>query len=139
MDPLALVRKPPIWQLVDMIRLLIPVLLISAKVPAAPSCDDPSVRKALLSSWERMAKAKSDQLGDSHVKVWNLRQDGKAGECRADFLARKPGSSVGGSLPYAVKSGEKGRIVVEARGEPTLNLLQSDSANQPNRTVPKER
>lgn len=119
----------PTRYLAGMIRPIVPILLAIGTLQAAPHCDDPSVRKALVASWDRMAKTKSEQLADSRVKVWNLRQDGKPGECRADFLARKPGSSVGGSLPYRVKPLSKGRISVQPNGEPTLNLLQSDSGS----------
>ncbi len=97
---------------------------------AAPRCDDPSVRKELANSWDRMASRQGGKLAGSRVTVWNLRQDGKTGECRADFLARKPDASVGGSIPFSVRAGAKGRIEVESRGEPTLNLLQADTASQ---------
>lgn len=75
-----------------------------------------------------MAKTKGGELVGSSVKVWNLRQDGKPGECRADFLAVGKSSRIGGSLPYKIASKSDGGLSLEARGEPTLNLLQADSA-----------
>ena len=73
-----------------------------------------------------MASAKSDTLAGSDVKIWNLRPDGKKGDCLADFLARRPGASVGGTLPFHIE-GTGGGFRLHARGEPRLTLLQADS------------
>jgi hypothetical protein len=94
---------------------------------ALPACDAPEVRTQLESSWSRMAKTKGGELVGSKVKVWNLRQEGKSGECRADFLAIGKSSRIGGSLPFATGLDATGRLKLLGRGEPTLNLLQSDS------------
>ncbi len=94
------------------------------------------MRRELASAWDRMASRQGSNLAASRVTVWNLRQDGKLGECRADFLARKSDASVGGSLPYTVRSGGKGKIEVESRGEPTLNLLQADTT--PGNRAPRQ-
>lgn len=116
-------------------RILLAALISTSTLSvAAPRCDDPAVRKELASSWDRMASRKGGNLAGSRVTVWNLRQDGKSGECRADFLARKPDASIGGSIPYAVRSGAKGKIEVESRGEPTLNLLQADTSSPARKT-----
>lgn len=105
------------------------LLLVASFAYGAPRCDDPAVRKELLSAWERMAQRQGEQLAGSKVTIWGLRQDGKTGECRADFLAKKPDAHVGGSLPFSVKSGKNGKIEVAPRGEPTFQLLQADTSN----------
>lgn len=118
-------------------RILLAALVwASTLAVAGPRCDDPAVRRELASAWDRMASRKGGNLAGSRVTVWNLRQDGKPGECRADFLARKPDASIGGSLPYAVRSGAKGKIEVESRGEPTLNLLQADTTSETRKPQP---
>jgi len=94
---------------------------------ATPSCDAPEVRSQLVATWDRMAKTKGGELIGSSVKVWNLRQDGRPGECRVDFLAVGKTSRIGGSLPYAIGLDANGRLKLQGRGEPTLNLLQADS------------
>ena len=74
-----------------------------------------------------MANQKSDTLVGSEVKAWNLRPEGKKrGDCLADFLARRPGASIGGTIPFHITS-TSGGFRIQARGEPRLNLLQADS------------
>jgi hypothetical protein len=90
-------------------------------------CDAPEVRNRLVTTWVQMSKTKGGELTGSSVKVWNLRQDGPAGNCRADFLAIGKSSRIGGSLPFATGLDGSGRLRLRGRGEPTLNLFQSDS------------
>ena len=73
-----------------------------------------------------MASSKSDTLAGSEVKVWNVRPDEKKGDCLADFLARRPGASIGGTIPFHIEGSGKG-FRLKTRGEPRLNLLQADS------------
>ncbi|MEK7391410.1 MAG: hypothetical protein AAB214_02490 [Fibrobacterota bacterium] len=111
-----------------MIRSLsIVIVSLASFAWSLPACDSPEARKQLVTTWDRMAKTKGGELVGSTVKVWNLRQDGKAGECRADFLAIGKNSRIGGSLPFAASLDASGRLKLKGRGEPTLNLLQADS------------
>lgn len=102
-------------------------LLLLLASSASPSCDDPEVRTALVRDWARMSSARRDTLEGSEVKVWDLRRDGAPDECLADFLARRPGAAVGGTLPFRILPSGKG-FRLQARGEPRLRLLQGGSA-----------
>lgn len=107
---------------------MIPLALLLSFFSSAPSCDAPEVRSALLKEWTRMASQKSDTLQGSEVKAWNLRPEGKTrGDCLADFLARRPGASIGGTIPFRITS-TAGGFRIHPRGEPRLTLLQADSA-----------
>lgn len=103
-----------------------PLIFFMAFSSTSPACDAPEVRSALVKEWSRMASAKSDTLAGSEVRVWSLRPDGKKGDCLADFLARRPGASVGGTIPFHIEGSGKG-FRLQTRGEPRLNLLQADS------------
>ena len=107
--------------------MLLPLLLsLGAK---APACDAPEVRSALVREWSSMAGTHGDTLRGSEVKVWDLRRDGKEGECLADFLARRPGAAVGGTVPFRILA-EKSGFRLVPRGEPRLNLLQADTSRR---------
>ncbi|MEN9308595.1 MAG: hypothetical protein RL173_2527 [Fibrobacterota bacterium] len=111
-----------------MIRFICLAMVSLASIAwSLPACDTPEARKQLVATWDQMAKTKGGELVGSTVKVWNLRQDGKPGECRADFLAVGKASRIGGSLPFATSLDASGRLKLKGRGEPTLNLLQDDS------------
>jgi hypothetical protein len=102
------------------------VLLASSAVPA---CDAPEVEQALVYEWSRMVPGHGDTLAGSDVRVWDLRKDGKSGDCQADFLARRPGAAVGGSIPFRIEGVGAGFRLI-ARGAPKLSLIQVDSASR---------
>lgn len=105
--------------------MILSALLLSIS-SVIPPCDAPEVRTALVKEWSRMAAGKSDTLAGSEVKAWNLRPDGGKGECLADFLARRPGASVGGTIPFRIEA-TSGSFRLRPRGQPRLNLLQADT------------
>jgi hypothetical protein len=98
-------------------------------VPSTPICDAPEVRQALVYEWARMVPGHGDTLVGSDVQVWNLREDGKVGDCRADFLARRPGAAIGGSVPFRIQAKGAGFRLL-SRGAPQINLFQADSARR---------
>lgn len=102
------------------------VLLASSAVPA---CDAPEVEQALVYEWSRMAPGHGDTLAGSDVRVWNLRKDSVAGNCLADFLARRPGAAIGGTIPFRIDGVGVGFRLI-ARGAPKLSLIQADSAKR---------
>jgi len=108
-----------------MIHLAIALLASSA----VPSCDAPEVEQALVYEWSRMATGHGDTLAGSNVRVWGLRKDGASGDCLADFLARRPGAAVGGSIPFRIEGVGVGFRLV-SRGAPKFNLIQADSARR---------
>ncbi|HXP91082.1 MAG TPA: hypothetical protein VN931_09155 [Fibrobacteria bacterium] len=97
--------------------------------PSAPACDAPEVRQALVYEWGRMVPGHGDTLQGSDVRVWNLREDGKIGDCRADFLARRPGAAIGGSVPFRIQARGAGFRLL-SRGSPDINLFQADSTKR---------
>ena len=101
-------------------------LLASSAVPA---CDAPEVEQALVYEWSRMATGHGDTLAGSDVRVWELRKDGKSGDCLADFLARRPGAAIGGSIPFRIEAVGPGFRLI-SRGAPKLSLIQADSVKR---------
>jgi hypothetical protein len=106
---------------------MLPILLLVAAHASSPACDAPEVRAALSRDWAKMASGR-DSLRGSEVRTWNLRDDGRPGDCLADFLARRPGAAVGGTIPFRIRPDADG-FRLEARGEPRLNLLQADTGS----------
>jgi hypothetical protein len=96
---------------------------------AVPPCNAPEVEQALVYEWSRMARGHGDTLAGSEVRVWDLRKDSLAGNCLADFLARRPGAAVGGTIPFRIESVGPGFRLL-TRGSPRFNLIQADSAKR---------
>jgi len=94
--------------------------------PSAPACDAPEVHQALVYEWARMVPGHGDTLQGSDVRVWNLRPDSKSGDCLADFLARRPGAAIGGTIPFRIQAKGPGFRLM-SRGAPLINLFQADS------------
>jgi len=107
--------------------LIIALALLAA--PSAPACDAPEVRQALVYEWARMVPDHGDTLRGSDVRVWNLRLDSTTGDCRADFLARRPGAAIGGSVPFRIEARGRGFRLL-SRGAPVINLFQADSSKR---------
>jgi hypothetical protein len=109
------------------------ILLFALRAtPSAPACDAPEVSQALVYEWARMVPGHGDTLEGSDVRVWNLREDAKSGDCRADFLARRPGAAIGGSIPFRIQPKGAGFRLL-SRGAPEINLFQADSTKRPSR------
>jgi hypothetical protein len=101
-------------------------LLVSS---AAPTCDASVVEQALVYEWSRMATGHGDTLTGSEVRVWDLRKDSKNGDCLADFLARRPGAAIGGTIPFRIEEVGVGFRLI-SRGPPKFSLIQADSARR---------
>ena len=108
-----------------MIHLALALLASSA----VPTCDAPEVEQALVYEWSRMATGHGDTLAGSEVRVWDLRKDGTPSDCLADFLARRPGAAIGGTIPFRIE-GVGGGFRLLSRGAPKFNLIQADSAKR---------